>query len=233
MLTKSTPPASLTLVDGRSVALWSWNQLSNLNRQNLKRRALDLHTVAGPELSPQLKTGLPPHELARWIIDLQISLAAAAGTPLSPADFGVEEKDHTAVRFPEELRKKPFEPWSLEPTTETQFRYDEAYIQAAVVAKTENAANRSMHRGTLDQFLFSGGDPIEPKDPHYRVTPPFQVQTASGRRPNTATGKASIAATSYMVPPAHAYNKGSDVWDGSYIGEVNSDVAPALPPLKR
>ena len=91
-----------------------------------------------------------------------------------------------------------------------------------------------MHRGTLDTFLFSAGDElIAPKDPSYKVQPPFQTDPRYGKRPNTATGKASVTQTSYAAPPPQAYQRGSDVWDGDYIGSINDAVAPALPPLKR
>ena len=229
-------PTSVALPDGRDFPLWTYSQLDLLNRNNLKRRALDLHTAAGPELSPQLMSGLPPQALALWIIDLQIALAETVGVVLTPAEFGVPAESAQqpcgGKKFPEDLRVKPFEPWVHNATTnENGFSHDPSYLQAAVTATAENQVNRQMHRGTLDTFLFSGGDPIEANNPGYRIVPPYQVATFA--RPNTATGKASVAQTSYAPPPPRAYAKGSNLWDGSYIGAVTDPVAPALPPLKR
>ena len=38
--------------------------------------------------------------------------------------------------------------------------------------------------------------------------------------------------TSFAVPPPKS-PEGLPYWNGEYIGSINSDVAPALPPLKR
>ena len=222
--------------------LWTFDQLEQLNRLNLKRRALDLHELAGPELSPQLHTGTGM-QLVLWIIDLQCALVSAMGAPLTPADFGVPDAAGRGegVKFPEQLPighpmhdRKPFQQWEQNATTqENEFHHDRSFTQAAVQSRIENDANRKMHRGTLDEFLFSGGEAIEPKDPTYKTVPPFQTDPRYGRRPNTATGKASVQQTSFAVPPPEAYQKESPYWNGEYIGSINSDVAPALPPLKR
>ena len=190
-------PTSLTLPDGSSIPVWTFDQLDMLNRGNLKRRALELHTAAGPELSPMLMSGLAPHMLSLWIIDLQCALAASLGQDLTPADFGVPgaEGRKEGLRFPEQMRKQPFEhdpaAGSRQSSQEAQFTHDETFLEATKSAYAENGANRKMHRGTVDQFLFGNSDG---SDDYYL-----------GARPNTATGKASVSATSFVQPAMDAY----------------------------
>ena len=185
-------PTQLTLGDGSSVPVWTFDQLDLLNRANLKRRALELHTIAGPELSPMLKSGLAPQMLSLWIIDLQCALAATLGQDLTPADFGVPgaEGRKEGLRFPEHMRKKPAEQIAVRQSSqETQFTHDETFLEATKSATAENGANRKMHRGTVDQFLFGN------------VSGSYYL----GARPNTATGKASVTATSFVEPSMDAY----------------------------
>ena len=226
-------PTELLLPNGVVVPLFVYDQLDLLNRSNLQRRALDLHKISGPELSPRLPGGTNTAIVA-WIIDLQCRLATAIGTPLTPADFGVPSASE-GTKFPDQHRKQPFSPWEHNVTTaELQFQHGPSFVSAAATAREEQDANRKMHRGTLDTFLFNGGDePVSPKNPSYKVQPPFQTDPRYGKRPNTATGKASVTQTSYAPPPPEAYARESQLWEGDYIGSINSDVAPALPPLKR
>ena len=169
-------PPTLSLPNGESLPLWSFQQLELLNRNNLRRRALDLHTAAGPDLSPQSMTGLAPDKLTMWIIDLQCALAErAAGLLLTPADFGVPVVNHLGVKtvhHPSDvlhmkaLKDSEQANWrppdgkygNIAPSTnDGQWGYDERYLDAKVVSTKEQGANRAMHRGTLDTFLFGGG----------------------------------------------------------------------------
>ena len=202
------PPASIR-VGSRELTLWTYAQLESIDRANRKRRALDLHTAAGPDLSPQLMSGLPSDELTAWMIELQVTLCGACGVEVSSADFGVPD---SAVRFPDEMRPKPFTKWkSYGSTNEEQFLYDEKYAEAAAASAKTAVEARARHRGTVGTFLFSeeGEEPETPSAAYRGLEPPYQV-LPEGYRPHTQSGRASISMSDYAPPPAAAYRQHDD-----------------------
>jgi len=219
-------PTLLTLRNGSQLTLWSYGQLELLNRGNLKSRALDLHNAAG-ELSPRAELSLPPPALVLWVIELQCALSASLGVELSPSDLGVPAD---RVRLPEDARVCG---WAKVPNVaskEAEFTYNEAsFPQAAATATVENKANRQMNRGTLDTFMFGGGQPENAPPAPHRVVPPYQTNPYA--RPGTATGKASVSTSSFQPPPPRAYHQQNELPE--FVGDVGPDIWPVLPPLKR
>lgn len=199
------PPASLRLA-GVELTLWSYPQLERLDRVNRKKRALDLHQAAGPELSPQLKAGLPPAELTLWIIDLQVAVCGAAGIEVSAEDFGVP---NDAVLLEGWQRPATFEPWDpFGCTSQQMFTHDSTYSQAAADSSRAAVASKQQHNGTLGTFLFGSTDAHEPAGPVYQgLMPPYQIAPPGSSRPHTETGKRSISMSSYVPPPSAAYRQ--------------------------
>ena len=93
-------------------------------------------------------------------------------------------------------------------TNDGQWGYDERYLDAKVVSTKEQGANRAMHRGTLDTFLFGGGihepsaEEIAKARERAKPNPPYQI-APPGYRPHTATGKKSISNTSFDHNPTY------------------------------
>lgn len=71
-------------VGSADVPLYTYTQLSNLSRVNLKQRMLNLRDSIGPQLPP-LPAGTG---IMQWIIDAQVLVAQGAGLALEAVDFG-------------------------------------------------------------------------------------------------------------------------------------------------
>lgn len=221
--------------------LWTYAQLELLQRENLKRRAVDLHDHCNrvkPGLSAMAPSGSSV-SLIQQIIDLQIDLVRALGLagPQASADFGVPID---TVTFPADVASNPnHKPAAYKPTpqyssrVEEEFCHNDAYIQAAADSKAAAKESRKIHRGTVGDFLFGDSnakDAVMPTDlsgapmpppPAYQVTPPYNMMAPKPHepmqppyqimppnyRPNTMSGKYSIAASSFQQPPPHFYSQ--------------------------
>lgn len=185
------------------IPLWTFGQLERLKSSNLKRRALELHTAAGPELSPQLKSGLGTPALVQWILELQVAVCASAGVHVTLHDFG---EPGSAIRFPTDVpsqhsswkhaERPQAKPWPHE---------DDEEVRKTVAADANRgaAAAKAMHRGTLHSTLFAEPPEPEPSEyagplPPYQVAPPYY-------RPHTPSGKLTVSQTSFAPPPLASY----------------------------
>ena len=93
-----TPPKQVpeTLVlDGASISIWTFAQLTEISRDNLKQRALDLRDAGGVKylsgVAP-LQKSWPRPTVSKWIIEAEVLLGKAAGVELSAADLGLPEQ---------------------------------------------------------------------------------------------------------------------------------------------
>lgn len=106
--------------NGVDVPLFKWKELEALGPKTLKQRALNLRDLVESTRSnffphhPQLVLNqhLHPDALAHWIIDVQVTLAAAVGeSELDHAAFGVALKA-TAPHQQQQQQRRPEPPWS-------------------------------------------------------------------------------------------------------------------------
>lgn len=195
--------------------LWTYAQLELLQRENLKRRAIDVHEACNrvrPGLSTQAPSG-SAKSLIMQIIDLQIDLVRALGlsAEASETDFGVPTE---AVSFPADVASNPnHKPPGYKPTpqysnrVEEEFCHNDAYIKAAADSKAAAKESRKVHRGTVGDFLFGdsnataavvptdlAGAPMPPP-PAYQVTPPYNIMASKPHKP--------IQPPFQIMPPNH------------------------------
>ena len=76
--------------EGKSVALYTFEQLSQQPRLKLKNRAMDLRDLVGADRLPALTTTGSIEAVTRWIMDTQCALCRASGLgDLTPDMFGM------------------------------------------------------------------------------------------------------------------------------------------------
>ncbi|KOO28984.1 sporangia induced hypothetical protein [Chrysochromulina tobinii] len=76
--------------EGKSVALYTFEQLSQQPRLKLKNRAMDLRDLVGADRLPALTTTGSIEAVTRWIMDTQCALCRASGLgDLTPEMFGM------------------------------------------------------------------------------------------------------------------------------------------------
>lgn len=90
------------------IRLWSYLQLTELSRVNLKQRALDMRDIAGEgELLPLQASG-SQSQVVSWLITAQVHLANRVGYTLTTADLGLPETEaHMPFDPPEDLSSSP------------------------------------------------------------------------------------------------------------------------------
>eukprot|EP00966_Prymnesium_polylepis_P043409 1007055-Prymnesium_polylepis.1 len=81
-------PASVT-VAGKPVQLWTFAQLTELQRPNLKQRALNLRDQVGSDRLPPLQIGAGVDEVVCWMIRAEVAASRAAGLEITEADLGM------------------------------------------------------------------------------------------------------------------------------------------------
>jgi len=93
--------------EGRTVPLYTFEQLSQQPRLKLKNRAMDLRDLVGADRLPPLRPSSSVEEVTSWILDVQCGIAKSAGLDLSPqalgkpAGFGVDDSEdlfHSATK---------------------------------------------------------------------------------------------------------------------------------------
>jgi len=73
---------------GHKIPLWTYQQLEELSRDNLKQRALNIVDTCGDKLPP-LQKSAPHSVVSTWIIEAQVAIANAAGLPVTADHFGL------------------------------------------------------------------------------------------------------------------------------------------------
>lgn len=229
------PPTSVR-VGNADIPVWTWGQLTNLSRTNLKIRAIDLRQSLGESNCPPLKQSADRDTTVAWIISLQVAIARQSGLMLSASDFGVPASSMsdapaplndkelarlwaagvhnpstgsevrsaalTAAPFPYPTDAPNPNPWARPPaSTRDEFGYSPQYAAAAADSFSAAATLKARNRGSLGEFLFSGGEPQQLSTP-YTYRPPFQI-APEGRLPPIG----STTAHAYRPPPSAAYRQ--------------------------
>mmetsp|Transcript_9082 Transcript_9082/g.30051 ORF Transcript_9082/g.30051 Transcript_9082/m.30051 type:complete len:136 (+) Transcript_9082:42-449(+) len=83
----SATPAELEFEE-KAVPLWRYQQLDQLSKHHLKNRARNLEDSVGKSRLP-LRVAQDSESLICWIIDVQVMLSEAVGTPISHSEFGL------------------------------------------------------------------------------------------------------------------------------------------------
>lgn len=74
--------------ENKEVNLWTYEQLSNLSRPNLKNRAMSLRDQIGAERLPALSVAAGVDIVITWLLEVQCALARSSGVTLTPGSFG-------------------------------------------------------------------------------------------------------------------------------------------------